>query len=251
MSVVLFRFLELGFLASVLTGRPRSFHQDAVLWEQYSKRPARIIGRENIPVRGPGLITINHYFRPGFRAWWMTLAVSAAVPHEIHWVMTDAWTYRGGPFGRLRSRLTQVFFTRIARIYGFTSMPPMPPDPSDTVRRANAVRRVLSRVRRDPEILVGLAPEGGDSQLGDLQNPPSGVGRFILHLAQSGLLIYPVGVFEEGDQLCLNFGSPYKPAICPELPPDERDRAGRQLVMGHIAQLLPDSLRGVFSDATT
>jgi hypothetical protein len=181
----------------------------------------------------------------------MTLAISAAVPHDIHWVMTNAWTYRGKKFGVQRSEITRYFFNRIARIYGFTTMPPMPPIPSETEKRAQSVRRVLSLARRDPDILIGLAPEGGDSQAGDLQDPPSGVGRFILHLVQSGLMIYPVGVFEENEQLCLNFGSPYQPVISSECPAEERDQAGREIVMGHIAQLIPASLRGAFFYAAT
>lgn len=251
MTSLVFLARELGLAGSIVTLRQRSFRQDALIWERFRRSPTKIYGSENIPTIGPGLITINHYFRPGFRAWWMTLAISASIPHEIHWVMTDAWTYPGKFLGLLRTRLSRLLFRRIARVYDFTSMPPMPPNPSETAERAQSVRRVLSKVKLDPSILIGLAPEGGDSSSGDLQIPPSGVGRFVLHLCQSGLTIYPVGIFEEGEQICLNFGSPYKPAISPDLSPDERDRAGSELVMSHIALLLPTLLRGAFAYATT
>jgi hypothetical protein len=81
-------------------------------------------------------LTINHYARPGFHAWWLALALSAVVPTDVHWIMTAAWTYSDGFRARTVTPLSRWLFGRIAQVYGFTSMPPMPPDPKDVVALA-------------------------------------------------------------------------------------------------------------------
>ena len=59
-------------------------------------RPAlRVYGRDHIPPGGPVLLTINHYARPGFHAWWLVLAVSAVVrsngPHPAPGASCYTW----------------------------------------------------------------------------------------------------------------------------------------------------------------
>ncbi len=177
---------------ALLKGERRSFRADAIRCAGSLQPPLKIYGAENIPACGPCLVTTNHYTRPGFRAWWLALAVSAAVPAEVHWLITSAWTYPD----RLRSAtitpLTQWLLKRLAQVYGFTTLPPMPPDPADVLRRAEAVRRVLKFVRQSESPLIGLAPEGGDfAAPGRLAEPPPGVGRFILHLVRTGAGYFP------------------------------------------------------------
>ena len=147
---------------ALLTGELRSFRTDATRCISRLQPPLKIYGTENIPQSGPGLVTTNHYTRPGLRAWWLALAVSSAVPAEIHWLITSAWTYPD----RLRSAtitpLSRWILKRLAQIYHFTAMPPMPPNPAETLERAAAVRRVLRYARLNERPLIGLAPEGGD-----------------------------------------------------------------------------------------
>jgi hypothetical protein len=224
----------------VCPGKPRSFRADAVRCASQLQPPLKVFGAENIPACGPCLVTTNHYARPGFRAWWLALAVSAAVPAEIHWLITSAWTYPD----RLRSAtitpITRWVLKRLAQVYGFTTLPPMPPDPIDVMRRTEAVRRVLKVARQTERPLIGLAPEGGDfAALGRLAEPPPGVGRFILYLCALGLDISPVGVFEEAGCLCLRFGAHYRLSAFPGLPAPVRDRLASQQVMQHIADLIP------------
>jgi hypothetical protein len=193
------------------------------------------------------VLTVNHYTRRGFRAWWIALALSASVPAEVHWVMTAAWTYPDRLRARTITQATRWLFRRFARVYGFTSMPPMPPDPRDTADRALAVRQVLAYVHGTTYPVIGLAPEGSDSPDGTLQWPPMGVGRFVLHLSGRGLALVPVGSFEAGGALCLRFGKPYCLTIPPGLSVHERDRRASQVMMQHIAQQLPAHLRGEFA----
>jgi hypothetical protein len=54
-----------------------------------------------------------------------------------------------------------------------------------------------------------------------------------------GLPIFPVGVCEKDDCLCIHFGSPYSLDLPSLSANGELDLAIRQLVMEHIRQVLP------------
>jgi hypothetical protein len=243
--------LLLGLVNAILFNRPRSFRQDACTCIEALEPPARVYNRELIPQAGPCLVTVNHYSRPGFRAWWFALGISAAVHYPVHWTVTAAWTYPD----RLRSAtltpLTRWALHQIARVYGFTTMPPMPPDPAEALSRAEAVRRVLAYARHATSPVIGLAPEGMDFEGGKLGFPPPGTGRFMLHLASLGLSVLPVGAFEDEQVFCLRFGPPYALETPPGLAASERDRYACQVVIGQIARLLPPDLRGAFAENQT
>jgi len=241
--------LALGLtLASTVVGQPRrSFRHDAQECIARLQPTLRILGAEHIPTRGPCLLVMNHYARPGFHAWWIALAVSAVVPVDIHWAMTAAWTYRD----RLRSHtltpISRIVFRRIAAIYGFTPMPPMPPDPRDTLARTVAVRKILSYAKETPNPIVALAPEGADAPGGALEMPPVGAGRFISLLVHMGFDLVPVGVYEERGELCLRFGPAFQPSHSTGISTRERDTRVRTEAMQHIACELPSRLRGPFA----
>jgi len=162
----------------------------------------------------------------------------------MHWVMTSAWTYTD-PIGVLVFAPTMRWLLgRLARVYGFTAMPP---DAAEVEGRARAVRQVLAWVHRTPRPVLGLAPEGRDAPGGVLQWPPSGAGRFIHHLAALGLEPVPVGAYESEGSLCLRVGAPYRLTIAPHLSADERDRQVSEQVMRRIAAQLPPPLQGEFA----
>lgn len=241
--------LALGLtLAGTVSGQSRrSFRQDAQMCIARLQPPLRILGTENIPTRGPCLLTMNHYARPGFHAWWIALAVSAAVPVDIHWVMTAAWTYRDPLRSHVLTPISHIVFHRLASIYDFTPMPPMPPDPRDTVARTVAVRKVLAYAKEVPNPVIALAPEGADSPGGALELPPAGVGRFMSLLAHGGFDIVPVGVYEEHGEFYLNFGPTFQPSHLTGTSNEERDLTVRTEIMRHIACELPSRLRGAFA----
>ena len=225
---------------ALLTGQRRSFRADAMRCASALRPPLKIYGAENIPVCGPCLVTTNHYSRPGFRAWWLALAVSAAVPAEVHWLITSAWTYPDRLRGATITPASRWVLKRLAQVYGFTTMPPMPPEPADVLKRVEAVRRVLQVASQSERPLIGMAPEGGDFGVeGRLAEPPPGAGRFIFHLCELGLEICPVGIFEEAECLCLRFGPRYRLEALPGLPAFARDRCASQEVMQRIADLIP------------
>jgi len=239
--------VALQLFAAILRRRTLLFRQEAHRAVENLDPPLKIFNPELIPQSGPCLLTANHYSRPGFRAWWFVLAISAAVPCEIHWIITSAWTFPDPLHSRLLTPLTRWFFHRLSQVYGFSQMPPMPPDPSAVAERARSVRQILSFARGSPHAVIGLAPEGQDSPGGVLQMPPPGAGRFIHQLARSGFPIVPVAVFESDESeasLCLRFGPEYCLDTAGYSTQGRIDTMVSQVVMQRIAVLLPDELQG-------
>jgi hypothetical protein len=242
--------LVFRFAYSVILGLKRSFHKDSQYFVSKIQPPIQVLGSEFIPKFGPALITMNHYYRAGFRAWWLALGINSIITGEIHWIMAAAWTYPNQFLGEIRSKITQTLFRRIANVYSITTMPPMPPRPEETMARAIAVRQVLGFIRKSSQSgrppIIGIAPEGGDNLGGTLAMPAAGVGRFIYHLNHTGLIIHPVGAFEQDGKYTIHFGDPYQLSIPADLTADERDQRVRAIVMQRIARLLPGYLRGEF-----
>ncbi|MBN1137259.1 MAG: hypothetical protein JXM73_11785 [Anaerolineae bacterium] len=206
-----------------------------------------IVGGEQIPSAGPCLVICNHYGRPGFSTWWLTLAIQAAVAArrrtgadpEIRWVMTAAWTYPPGSWqDQVVTPLTRWAFRRVAQVYGFVTMPPMPPHPSEIEARAAAVLKTVRLARQAAHSagMIGLAPQGGDV-VSWLAPPPAGAGEFVALLAGAGLPVLPVAVIEHTGYLRLFFG----PTFVPEIPPRHagRDRLVSEQVMAALGRLLP------------
>jgi hypothetical protein len=233
-------------VAAVLFRQRRSFGEDARASVALLEPPLQIIGKEYIPSTGPCLVTTNHYQRPGFPTWWLALGISAAMPCEVLWVFAERWTYPDWLRSSLYTPVTRWAFHQAAQVYGFTTMPPMPPQPDEVAARARAVRRVLAYARQAEHPVIGLTPEGRDVEGDGLGWPPPGAGRFMLHLAATGLELLPVGVYEDGEALCVRFGPCYRLEAPQAKSPDERDRYASQLVMEKIALQVPAQLRGEF-----
>lgn len=227
--------------------RHRDFRRDAQACIANLKPPLRVLGVENIPPHGPCVVTVNHYCRPGFAAQWLALAIAATIPADMHWVMTGELTYPGRWYAPVGMPLSRFVLHCLARVYGFTSMPPMPPRPQDVAERAASVRAVLEFVRRVKDPILGLAPEGGDSADGKLAHPAPGAGRFGLLLSNAGLKFRPVGAYETGGIFTIHFGGVYDLEVERGLSSSEKDAQAAQVIMKRIAQLLPSHLRGEFA----
>jgi hypothetical protein len=225
-----------------LQRRPRSFRSDAQRLVNRLSPALHVDGTIPDVSRGSWLVVINHYTRPGFRAWWIPMAISASLPREICWITTGMLTFPDRLRAATVTPASRWFLRHIARLYGFIPMPPMPPRPFEIEARALAVRRALRRAA-EPEALMGLAPEGGDMPGGVLTPPPSGSGRFLRHLARRGLRLIPVGAFEDAGRLCLRFGQPFD---LPAAVPDPVDEGASRQVMSAIAACLPKPLRGTY-----
>jgi len=235
-------------LFSSLTGGKRSFHQDS---QQVAKRfvqPIKVLGQEYIPSSGPCLLTLNHYHRPGMQGYWLAMGVSALVPCDIRWIMTSAWTFTGQSRGMvmIKKPVVRWFIGRIAHLYDFLGMPPVPPDPAEAQERALAVRQVIQYARQATNPVIGLAPEGGDIYNVKMGWPPPGAGRFMLYLNRLGMPVVPIGISEVDGALCYRFGPAYNLEIPPDLPAQEQDTLAIRQVMGAIAGLLPEAMWGDF-----
>jgi hypothetical protein len=222
---------------------PRSFRRDARLLVDRLSPPLRVDGAFPNVERGSWLVVVNHYTRPGFRAWWITMAISATLPREVGWVTTSTLTFPDRLRASTITPASRWFLRHVAKLYGFVAMPPMPPRPFEVQARAAAVRRALRRAA-EPDALLGLAPEGGDMPGGVLTPPPSGSGRFLSHLARHGLRFLPVGAFEDERRLCLHFGTPFD---LPRRLPEPLDESASYVVMSAIAACLPERLRGTYA----
>lgn len=234
-------------LSALLASRRLSFHQFAQKCVQGIKPPIQVIQSENIPRNGSCLLLVNHYYRPGFQAYWIGLAISAVTPLEITWVMASGWTYPGKFLGRAREACTSILFRRIAQVFGFILMPPMPPRPWEISKRASAVRQVLNYVKTHPHAVIAMAPEGRDPISGNLEMPSPGVGRFIWQLHKMGLTMIPIGLYEENGFVNLQFGHPLKiEEDLSDRRSEEIDLYIRKLVMVSIAKCLPQKMRGEF-----
>lgn len=189
------------------------------------------------------MLTVNHFSATDFQAWWRVIPISALFPVEIHWLVAAAWRNSGWLTG-----LSRWLFPRGARLFGFTAMPPMPPDPLETEQRAVAVRQVIHYVKSNPHPVVGITPEGRDMPGGVMGELPPGAGRFMLLISQSCPDIFPVGVWKEAGVIHLNFGIPYRLEIPSGLTSTGRDTLVGDIVMRKIAELLPVSLRGKYGE---
>lgn len=227
--------------------RKRDFHRDAKACVARLTPPLKIIGPENIPQCGSCVITVNHYHSAGFKAQWLTLAIASVIPIHMHWIITDEITYAGKWYQKWGSMGSRILLKRIASIYGFRTMPPMPPRENDVQARVASVRAVLEYVRSARNPIVGLAPEGYDPLEGVLTRTAPGVGRFGLLLSQAGMKFVPVGAFEEERRFQLNFGELYESNVPRNLSPKEKDDQASAIIIKNIARLLPVHLRGRFA----
>jgi 1-acyl-sn-glycerol-3-phosphate acyltransferase len=189
----------------------------------------RVYGRENAPLRGPLIVAANH----------INLAdpplLCASIPRRIVFMIKQELYYspRGGPFVR-----------------AFGSFP---------VHRGKLDREALHQAVRVLEqgLALGMFPEGTRSPNAQLQQAYLGTALIAL---RSGAPILPVGIngtekvrgFKE-----VVFGHPHITVTIgqPFFLPTSGDKANNvqlreltDLIMSRIAELLPESYRGVYGD---
>jgi hypothetical protein len=236
----------LPILLSAISGRKRSFQKDTVQLTSGMGVPLRVTGGEFIPRGGPGLLVFNHYSREGLSILFPVAGLASSIPAEMHWIMTGAWTFPGNPLHRPLRTISKWVFKRIARVYGFTLTPPMPPEPEDSTARTESVRRVFQHIKDNPSTLVALAPEGQDIPGGALGELPPGAGKFMLELNRRLGCIHPVGIYEEDGALRINFGPPFNLGSIINSGSGKLDEKAGRIVMERIAALLPDRLAGPY-----
>jgi hypothetical protein len=231
---------------SYLLGRRRNFHFDSVALVSSIQPP--LVVRGTLPTSSDEgyVVTVNHYWRPGFTAMWIGMTISATIPQPIHWAMTSAWIYPDLLRSITITPLSRWFLRKIANSYGFTLMPPMSPHVQDMQGRIGAVRSLLRYVQSTTQPIIAIAPEGINTESGCLTTPPNGIGRLLFLFLERGLRLLPCGLYEENGHLYLHFGEPLKPSI-KGLQRQDREGALVSLTMRAIAACLPERLRGPYA----
>lgn len=190
----------------------------------------RVVGRENLPARGPLLVVANH-FSP-----WDTVALVATVPWPIEFL------------GGLQLVDAPGMVKWIPRLWGFYA-----------VRRGSVSRTAMHAATAimDQSGILAIFPEGG-SWATVLRPARPGTAYLAVH---TGAQVLPVGLdglvdlfprLRQGKRgrITVRIGKPFGP-----FPGAARGRAGRTALddLGHtmmeqIARLLPPERRGVYSD---
>ena len=193
--------------------------------------PVRLIGKENVPRGQPYVIAMNHvsiYDPPFMLAFWPEILEAMGA--------TDIWHKPGQDM--------------LVRLYGG-----IPVHRGEYDRKS--IDTVLAVLRSGKPLLI--APEGGRSHVPAMRRARPGVAYI---LDEARVPVIPVGIVGTTDdfwqqasrgkrpQLEIRIGKPFR------LPPLEgkgvQRREARQrnadIIMSHIAGLLPEEYRGVYAD---
>jgi hypothetical protein len=247
--------LLIPFLCA-LGGRRSSLSADTALLLQGAHPSPRVLTPENIPPHSPFVLTINHYDRPGFGAWWAIAVLVTTIaaqrtrePREIHFAMAREWWYPRG-FGKwVKQPLTRWCFGQIGKAYGTIRLPPALDSGEFRGQGTLAIRGALALTRQENPELVGIAPEGETGAGLGLRKPPPGAGLFLLLLTYDHIPILPAGIFEDdANTLTIRFGAPFDLCVPRALSRDERDADAARQVMVAIGRLLPERMWGAYRE---
>jgi 1-acyl-sn-glycerol-3-phosphate acyltransferase len=198
----------------------------------YVLAPVKITGKKNVPLRTPYIAAINHvslFEAPFIGAFW---------PEQLEVIgASDVWNRPGQNI--------------LARLWGG-----IPVHRGDYDRAA--VDGVLSALRGGLPLLI--APEGGRSHVPGLRQAKPGISYIA---EQTGLAVIPVGIVGTTDdflkkaskgkrpQLEMRIGKPFQLPPIKDKGTERRESRQRNadLVMRHIAGLLPEEYRGIYAEA--
>ncbi len=239
----------------VLTGTPGSLVSFADRLFAGVNPPPQLSGTEFIPRESPFVLISNHYESTCAPAWWGGLLIARAVanyrtrePRQVRWLMAREWWYPDG-FGRaVKQPFTRWFFSQIAKAYGFVLLPPVLDGDQTRGEGVAGVRHALALTRGANPQLVGLAPEGNSGPGGALKEPPPGTGLFLLLLTHGALACLPAGWYEdESHVITVRFGPPFQLNVPRLADRHARDQLAATRAMTEIAKLLPERLRGAYT----
>jgi 1-acyl-sn-glycerol-3-phosphate acyltransferase len=197
----------------------------------YVLAPVKISGAKNVPVRRSYIVAINHvslFEAPFVAAYW---------PEQLEVIgASDIWNRPGQNI--------------LARLWGG-----IPVHRGDYDRAA--VEGVVSALRAGYPLLI--APEGGRSHAPGMRQALPGIAYIA---EQTGLPVIPVGIVGTTDdfwqkaskgkrpQLEMQIGKPIRLPSVEGKGAERRESRQRNadLVMRHIAGLLPEEYRGVYAE---
>ena len=231
------------FSVAVLRRRRRLGPDSRAMLRGAQPRP-RVVGIEHVPREGACIVVMNHYERPGLRVWWCAALVGAALASHrggdppVHWLITDR--FEGFRFAGLPmpDRLMAWLLGKIGGAYGLLLVA----RPDDEVRSRSSLLREAREIVRAGSVL-GITPEAASGSGPELAAAWPGSGAALSWLSSGATPLVPVAVRDDEDgALLATFGAPFTL---------ERmsDEEGARAVMGAVAALLPQELRGVYGEA--
>jgi hypothetical protein len=239
------------WLATSALGRRRHLGADgARLLGEREPAPA-VIGAEHVPEDGAFIVVMNHYERPGIRVWWPAMLVSSAVRAQradeaaVRWLVANRFRrYRLGPV-QVPDGLVAWFLGRIARAYELVLVER---NEWGEGARSGAFRKATRLLQEGQSI--GVTPEAAVGSGRELRTAWRNAGIALAWLSRGETPLLPVAVFEEVEagstRLVAHFGAPFV-LVWPGLRQARtaRDEMGDR-VMGELAALLPEELRGAY-----
>ena len=247
--------LPFGYLLRMITAMffnlHREFKTDAGMIIRANRIEPKISGRA--PAIGPKktIFLFNHFSSPGFNVMWLAFAIAAVIPVNTKWLMTSAWTFPGRKLHRVYQWVSQIIFMKIARVYGFFPLPPITTKPTDVMEQGIALRSVFTFIRKYPDTVFAIAPEGRDSPNERVGIPPPGAGLFIKTLDDKGFELIPLGFYANQKEIRLNFGNPLHLKISLNLPKEDLDLNIREQVKQAIEASLPSQEHAIINKERT
>ena len=242
-------WLWLGLTRSLLDGSNRPVEEDAERVLAAWPRQPVILGQEHIPQTEAMVVIANHYQRRGL---WIGFA-GGVLAREIRRARPDRARVHFAVIGDIRVRGRAVpgsgfLLRRVARAWSMVSLPT---DPRAVAGRAVALRQLfrfaLPAPRGQGEPIV-LFPEGAAGSTAGLREALPGTGMLLLRLYRSGTVVVPAAVWESGGTLHARFGAPWTPDLLSAPTGGALDTWASAAAMRRIAALLPQRLRGVYSE---
>lgn len=235
-----------GLGTDVFRGVGRPIARDARAMVGRIKPAPRVIGVRNVPRTGPFVLVANHYEGPGLWIGWTAALLTHAVARArggrtpLHWLVIAEMDR--GRVGGWKKWLpaTGWAFGRVAQVWGLAQMP-RPEAPA--AARAAALRRLIRLVSPSPAGRgepAGFFPEGEGDGVGGLRPVGPAAGELLALLARRGVPSLPAAVWHDGDRLTARIGTAWLPEAGP---------AASEAVMGRIAALLPEPMRGPYAAA--
>lgn len=241
-------FMEMG--RAMLFRMPRSIIDDSAYAVSLLPKTPCITGEEHIPCEGSFVLVSNHYQRLDLWIGWSAALMIDSVARKrdgdisIHYVTTDR-----ARIGRFTVPGTRWLFERVAAVWDLVLIRPPALANEHVEGQRYALLRILRLLKRSDgrALCIGLMPEGDEGNTAGLIEAVPGIGRALYALSAKGLPTLPAAVWEVDRHLHIRFGEPFH--LYAELPVTAskiNDSYGRDVVMQHIAALLPKALRGKY-----
>ena len=239
----------LRWLATAALRRRRDAARDGAAEFARHRRPPHAIDVDNVPQRGPFIVVMNHYERPGLRMWWSAWLISVLVGGRrsgpgIRWMITDRFSgYRLLGITVVPEAAIAWFLQRVARSYELLLVSREQVGP-----RAPMLREAYRALHVDGRP-VGLAPEAGNAEgvSPAMVRAVPGSGEVIAWLSAGRVPVVPVAVYEdEAGALTARFGPPFTLQRRGGRDGERDAEAITERVMLAVAALLPPGLRGAY-----